>query len=149
MAAKTTHTPVPVAIRRPGGPWYLALPVAVAAVTVANLVLLGLGHLFGASMTHPDPSGAIVAVEAGGVAFMSAAPFAAGAGVAVLLSLAWKGFLRVGQITGTVLAAVSTVMPLFAETDTGTIVVLALMHVTLAPAVWFGLGAVRNRALDA
>ncbi|RKS07597.1 hypothetical protein DFP74_3275 [Nocardiopsis sp. Huas11] len=144
---KTTHTSVPVVVGRPGSPWYLALPVAVAAVTVANLVLLGLGHLFGASMTHPDPSGAIVAVEAGGVVFMSAVPFAVGAAVAVVLSLAWKGFLRLGQVVGTVLAAASTVMPFFAQTDGGTIVVLALMHVTLAPAVWFGLGAVRRRAL--
>lgn len=149
MAAKTTHTSVPVVTRRPGSPWYLALPIAVAAVVVANLILLGLGHLFGASMTHPDPEGRTVAVAVGGVAFMSAVPFAVGAGVAVLLSLAWKGFLRVGQITGTVLAAASTVMPLFAQTDAGTIVVLALMHVTLAPAVWFGLGAVRARALAA
>ncbi|MFE3458703.1 DUF6069 family protein [Nocardiopsis aegyptia] len=149
MVTKTTHTSVPVVAGRPGSPWYLALPVAVAAVTAANLVLLGVGHLLGASMAHPDPAGDIVAVEAGGVAFMSAVPFAVGAGAAVLLSLAWKGFVRVGQITGTVLAAASTVMPLFAQTDAGTIAVLALMHVTLAPAVWFGLGAVRRRALAA
>ncbi|GAB2485111.1 hypothetical protein [Nocardiopsis aegyptia] len=64
-----------------------------------------------------------------------------------LPSLAWRGFVRVGQVTGTVLAAASTVMPLFAQTDAGTIAVLALMHVTLAPTVWFGLGAVRRRAL--
>ncbi|MFI6577627.1 DUF6069 family protein [Nocardiopsis sp. NPDC050513] len=141
------RTPAAPAARRPGASWWAAGAVAVAAATAANLALLGLGHLIGASMQHPDPSGATVSVPAGGVAVMSAGPLAAGLLAAVLLSFLWKGFLRVGQIVGSVLAGASTLMPFFAETDTATQVVLGLMHVTLVPAVWFGLGAVRRRAL--
>ncbi|NYH53435.1 hypothetical protein HNR06_003024 [Nocardiopsis arvandica] len=147
MNTTTAATPTP-ATRRPGAPWWAAGAVSVAAATAANLVLLGLGHLVGASMEHPDGAGGIAAVEAGGVALMSAVPLAAGFTAAVLLSLLWKGFLRTGQIVGTVLAAASTVMPFFAGTDLATEAVLALMHVVLVPAVWLGLGAVRRRALS-
>ncbi|MFD6953125.1 hypothetical protein A6A08_00340 [Nocardiopsis sp. TSRI0078] len=140
--------PAPAATRRPGAPWWAAGAVSVAAATAANLLLLGLGHLVGASMEHPDGAGGIAAVEAGGVAFMSAVPLAAGFVAAVLLSLLWKGFLRTGQIVGTVLAVASAAMPFLAGTDLATEAVLALMHVVLVPVVWFGLGAVRLRALS-
>ncbi|RCV48086.1 DUF6069 family protein [Marinitenerispora sediminis] len=133
---------------RPGSPWWRAGAVGVAAAVAANLLLLGAGHLLGASMTHPDPSGATVGVTAGGVALASALPLALGFAAAVALSLLWKGFLRTAQIVGTALALLSAVSPLLLDTDTPTRVVLALMHVVLAPAVWLSIAAVRRRALS-
>ncbi|TDQ54244.1 DUF6069 family protein [Actinorugispora endophytica] len=133
--------------RRPGLPWWQAGLLGVAGAVAANLVLLGVGHLAGASMTHPDETGQTVGVTVGGVAFMSVLPLAVGFAAAVALSLLWKGFLRTAQITGAALALVSAAGPLLLEADTPTRVVLALMHVVMAPAVWLSLETVRRRVL--
>ncbi len=137
-------------VRRPGLPWWLAGAASILGTLAVNLLLWGIGPLVGAAMTHPDPySGEVVAVTVGDVAFASAVPLAVGFTAAVALSLLWRGVLRVAQVTGSVLALATVANPLFLlpDTDTATRVVLSLMHVTLVPAVWLGLEAVRRRAL--
>lgn len=146
----TTAVPAPdtaEGARRPGLPWWLAGGLGVAAATAANLAIFALGHLTSASYLHPD-GGEIVPVTVGDVVVSSAVPLAVGFLAAVALSLLWTGFLRVGQVVGTVLALLSVAGPLIIDTDTATRVLLALMHVVLAPAVWFSLGAVRRRVLS-
>ncbi|MFC4565641.1 DUF6069 family protein [Nocardiopsis mangrovi] len=148
--AGTTDPTAASSPRLPGLPWWQAGALGVGAAVAANLLIFGAGHLAGASMTHPDPAdpGAIVDVTAGGVAIASVVPLAIGFLAAVGLSLLWTGFLRTAQITGTVLALLSTASPaLLLDTDAPTRVALSLMHIALAPAVWFSLGAVRKRAL--
>ncbi|MFC3998223.1 DUF6069 family protein [Nocardiopsis sediminis] len=146
IAANTASPPA----RLPGLAWWQAGVIAVAASVAANLLIFGIGHLAGASMTHADPAdpGAIVAVTAGGVAISSTVPLAIGFLAAIGLSLLWTGFLRTAQITGTALALLSTASPaILLDADIPTRVALSLMHIVLAPAVWYSLGAVRTRVL--
>ncbi|MDA8372442.1 MAG: DUF6069 family protein [Nocardiopsaceae bacterium] len=147
-ASQAAENTAPQTTRRPGLAWWQAGVIGVVAATTANLLLLGVGHLMGASMTHPDESGETVGVTIGNVVFSSAVPLAVGFTAAVALSLLWTGFLRTAQITGTALALLSVAGPLFLETDTPTRAMLALMHVVLAPTVWLSLAAVRRRALS-
>lgn len=75
-------------------------------------------------------------------------PLGVGFAVAVALSLLWRGFLRIVQVTGTVLALATIAAPVALDTDTATRAVLALMHVVLPLVVWLSLAAARRRALS-
>lgn len=114
--------------------WWQAIGIGVVAATVVNLLILAIGRAAGASFEVID-AGAVHAVTAGGVITSSVVPLLAGAVLAVLLALWWPGFVRLAQVVGGGLALLTVAGPLMADTDTGTQVALAAMHVVAGVAV--------------
>lgn len=118
--------------------------MAVAAAALVNLAILFAGQMAGASFRYTD-AGELHEVTAGGVLGSTAIPLVAGFAAAVLLARFWIGFLRLAQVIGGGLALLTVAGPFLTDTDGGTRVALALMHVVVAAAVVWSLEAVRRR----
>ncbi|MEU2289215.1 DUF6069 family protein [Streptomyces sp. NPDC013178] len=110
-----------------------ALPVwqvvagSAAVAAVVNLIVLFIGDAAGASLVL-ELDGKRDEIGAGDVIFMSIAAPAIGITVAVLLAR-WKPvFLKVGQIAGGLVAALTAIGPLTQDTDGGTSATLVTMH---------------------
>ncbi|WP_093838137.1 DUF6069 family protein [Streptomyces aidingensis] len=123
--------------------WWQAIPAGALAAIAVNLLILLIGTAADASLRLPDGD-SVHTVTAGGVVVSSAVPLAAGTGLAVLLSLWRAAFLRIAQITGGALGAASLAGPLSADTDGGTSLALALMHLVATVSAVAALEAVRR-----
>jgi hypothetical protein len=102
--------------------------------TVANLILYAAGRLAGVEFVVPDGSGATMAIPAAGIVVASVVPMLVGALAAVLAIPRWAPARLTLQIIGAVLAVGSVVSPLATDTDNGTRILLALMHIVLGVA---------------
>jgi hypothetical protein len=139
-----TTVPVPSAATRPASSafWRPTLLAAVAAVVV-NVVIFLVGQAAGATFEIPDPNAADMTIGLTVVTIIgfTAVPLLVGAVAAVLLVPRWPG-ARLGlQILGAALTLISLVPPLALDTDTGTRVLLAVMHVVAGVAYVWGLAA--------
>ena len=123
---------------RPGLSWWQAIATAAVAVTVVNRLILLIGRAAGASFEYVD-GGAVHQVTVGGVITSSTVPLVIGTLLATLLGLWWPVFIRVAQVVGGGLALLTVAGPLMADTDTGTQLALAAMHVLVGVAVVLGL----------
>jgi hypothetical protein len=132
------------AVRRPGLNWWQAGGIAVLGAALVNLAILFIGQLAGASFRYTD-AGELHAVTAGGVLGSTVIPLVIGFAAAVLLAHFWTGFLRLAQVIGGGFALLTVAGPFLTETDGGTQVALALMHVVVAVAVVWSLETVRRR----
>ena len=138
-----THTAetTPAVRRRP---WQVIL-VGAVAVGLANVLVLALGTLAGASfVVHNDPA-VPHAVGLVDVLVTSVVPLALGTGFAVLLQRWWRHGLLAGQIVGAGLAVLSAAGPLTAVTDAATAVALTIMHLLVGVAVVATLAPLRAR----
>lgn len=130
--------------------WWQAIGAGAVAGTVVNLLVLGIARLADASLVIYAPGQPAHPITAGGVIIGSVVPMVGGTLLAVLLSLLWSGFLRVGQIIGGGLALVTVAGPVSGDTDGGTTVALSVMHVVVGVAAVLALEAVRrHRAASA
>ncbi|MFD4870196.1 DUF6069 family protein [Streptomyces sp. NPDC058412] len=126
--------PTAPSVRRSGLVWWKALATGAAGAAVVNLIVLAVAKLAGASLVVVD-GGEEHAITVGGVIGASVVPLLIGTGAALLLAL-WKPvFLRIAQFVGGGLALLSVAGPLPSGADGGTVVALALMHITLGVAV--------------
>ncbi|MFG2296193.1 DUF6069 family protein [Streptomyces sp. NPDC048603] len=122
--------------------WQTLLGAAVITAVV-NLIVLLIADAAGASLVL-KLNGKDDEVGAPDVLFASIVPLLVGVGVAVLLAR-WKPvFLRVAQIVAGALAVLSAIGPLTGDTDTGTGVTLAVMHLLVGAAAVATLEAVRR-----
>ncbi|MCC5034413.1 DUF6069 family protein [Streptomyces sp. WAC 00631] len=120
--------------RRSGLTWWKALVTGAACAVVANLIVLAVAELAGASLVVVD-GGKEHPIAVGDVIGASVVPLVVGTGAALLLSL-WKPvFLRIAQYTGGGLALLSVAGPLSSGADGGTVAALSLMHITLGVTV--------------
>jgi hypothetical protein len=125
--------------------WWWAGGLAVVASVVANLAILGIGTLADASFVVVD-NGDPADVDVAAVLFASIVPLAAGFVVAALLDRWRPGLVRPLGIVVAALAVVSVAGPFAADTDTGTAVALAVMHLVVGAAYLGGIEAARHRA---
>ena len=146
---RTTMPPAgPVTGRRWALNWWRAIGAGALAGTVVNLIVLAVANLADASLVLYAPGEPAHQITPSGVIFSSVAPMVGGTLLAVLLSLLWAGFLRVGQIVGGGLALATVAGPLTSDTDGGTKTALAVMHVVVGVVTVLALEAVRrHRAL--
>lgn len=141
-----TPTPAdPTVRRRPA--WWQATLLAAAAATVVNLVILALGTAADATFVVDD-SGKPHEVVAGDVVFSSAVPLLVAFAVVAIVARWWASVVRVAQVVGGGVALFSALGPLSADTDGGTALALALMHVVVGVALVAGLEAIRRRRSD-
>ena len=129
---------------RQGVPVWLAGLGGVVAAVVVNLLVLAVGSAVGGELMLVD-GGKEHHIVAGGVLFMSVVPYTVGFVLAVLLSYAWTGFLRVAQVVGGAAGFVSALGPLTADADLTTRLSLATMHAVLGVVVIVSLELVRRR----
>ena len=117
---------------------------ALAAAAAANLTLLLTGQAAGASFTVPDraQNGAVIDVGFAAVLLSTVVPLSAGLAATALLARRWPRARRVLQVLAVVVTLASLAMPLTTETDTGTRVLLAAMHLVVCGAY---LAAARAR----
>lgn len=130
--------------RRQGLSWWQASAVGAVAATVANLVILFIGRAAGASFALPDGAN-VHEVSTAGVIIATAPPLVLGIVLAALLAHWWPWVIRVAQVIGGGFALLTVAGPVLADTDGGTQLALALMHVVVAVAVVVSLEAVRRR----
>lgn len=120
--------------RRSGlrGPAIVAMGVALAV----NLALLVLGGAAGASFAVPDrrQAGELMEVGAWAVALSTLLPLAVGLAVAALLPRRWPRASRALEAAAVVITLVSLGMPLTLDTDAGTRLLLAAMHLVVGGA---------------
>lgn len=122
--------------------WQAVVGAAVIAAVV-NVIALLIGDAAGASLVlelngKPDEIGAADVVLA------SVLAPAVSVTAAVLLAR-WKpGFLRVAQILATAVVLVSLVGPLTLETDGGTAITIAVMHLFVGGTAIAALEAIRR-----
>jgi len=128
----TTTTAAPV---RTGLTWWQAIPLGAVLATAVNLVIYAVARAADAELVIREEGAADHEITAGGVVFSSTVPLLAGTALAVLLALAWRGFLRLAQVLGGGFGILSAAGPLLGAPDTGTKVGLALMHVVVGLAV--------------
>ncbi|WP_435106220.1 DUF6069 family protein [Nocardiopsis synnemataformans] len=134
-----TTTPEATATQRPGA--VLPIAIAILASAVVNVAIFFAFAAAGASYeasTMPAPVGV------GNVLLMTIAPMLIGMGVAALLARRWPRLLTVGQWVGSVLAIVTIAMTAAGGFAALGFISLALMHVVVAAAVFFGLGAIKR-----
>ena len=98
----------------------------------------------GASFVVVD-GGDLHEVAAYGVIVTTVLPLVVGTVLAALLARWWPGVIRLAQVIGGTLALLTVAGPVMADTDGGTRLALALMHVVLGVAVVLSLGALRPR----
>ncbi|GIJ45036.1 hypothetical protein Val02_19220 [Virgisporangium aliadipatigenens] len=120
---------------RSGLVWWQAIPLGAALAAALNLIVLGIATAAGAELVIRQEGSPDHEIVAGGVLFSSVVPLVIGTGLAVLLALAWRGFLRLAQVLGGGFGILSAFGPLLSAPDTGTKVGLALMHVVVGLAV--------------
>lgn len=130
--------------QRQGLSWWQASAAGAVAATVANLVILLIGRAAGASFVVVDGAN-LHEVATTGVIIATVPPLVVGTVLAALLAHWWPPIIRVAQVIGGALALLTVAGPLMADTDGGTRLALALMHVVLAVAVVLSLEAVRRR----
>lgn len=130
--------------QRQGLSWWQAIGGAAAAATVVNLLILLIGRVGGASFEVVDGAN-LHLVTAGGVITSSVGPLVAGTVLATLLGLWWPGFIRLAQVVGGGLALLTVAGPLMTDTDTGTRLALAAMHVVVGVAVVLSLEVIWRR----
>lgn len=128
--------------------WQAALGGAVAA-SVANVAIWLLARAAGAPMTLHEPGEPVYEVGLlDGVVLMSAAPILIGVALTAALALLWRGFIRVGQVVGALLA-LTTIFGIFlADGSTGTYTALTLMHIVSAVVVVAALEGLHRRTAD-
>lgn len=129
---------------RQGLNWWQASTVGAMAATVANLMILFIGQAAGASFVLPDGAN-VHEVGTAGVIIATAPPLVLGIVLAALLAHWWPWVIRVAQVIGGGFALLTVAGPVLADTDGGTQLALALMHVVVAVAVVLSLEAVRRR----
>lgn len=156
MSTTESHTPTAEArahgtpsrsghlAQRRGLSWWPAIGAAAVAATAVNLLILLIGRVGGASFELVDGA-ALHAVTVGGVLTSSVVPLVIGTVLATLLGLWWPGVFRLAQFVGAGLALLTVAGPLMADTDTGTRLALAAMHVVVGVAVVLSLEAIRRR----
>lgn len=115
---------------------------ALAVAAAANLGLLLAGRARGASFTVPDRTqeGAVVDVGLSAVLWSSVLPLAAGLAVTALVARRRPRARRALQVLAAVITLASLAFSLSTQTDTGTRVLLAAMHLVAGGAY---LAAVR------
>lgn len=118
-----------------------AIAGGVVVVAVANLLIFAIARLAGVSFEYTDDTGTHD-VTAVGVVIASVPPVVIGPGLAILISRWWRPILRVAQVIGGALAALTLIQPLTADTSTGSRLALAAMHVVLGIVVVLVLEAV-------
>ncbi|MBB4935020.1 hypothetical protein F4561_005914 [Lipingzhangella halophila] len=131
---------------RPGLSWWQAGGIAIVAATLANLAVLGIGHVLGGSFVFDEANG-VHEITAWTVVQFSVAPLAIGFGAAVLLALAWIGFLRLAQVVGGALALATIAGAFMSDGDLVTQLALSVMHIVAGAAVVWALEAVRRRQM--
>lgn len=148
MTISNTDTPeilAPTTRRtRPGLTWWQAAAAGAGIATAVNLVVLLVARAADASLVLREP-GADHAITVGGVIFSSAVPMVGGILLATALALLWPGFLRVAQFVGGGFGLLSAAGPVLSDTDAGTRVALATMHMVVAVVVVLALEAIRRR----
>lgn len=130
--------------QRHGLSWWQASAAGAVAATVVNLVILYLGRAAGASFVVVDGAN-LHEVATTGVIIATVPPLVVGTVLAALLAQWRLWVIRLAQVVGAGLALLTVAGPLMADTDGGTRLALALMHVVLAVAVVLSLAAVRRR----
>ena len=130
--------------QRQGLSWWQASAAGAVAAAVGNLVIFLIGLAAGASFVVMD-RGELHQVTAGGVIVATVPPLMVGTVLAALLARWWPGVLRLAQVIGGTLALLTAAGPMIADTDGGTRLALALMHVVLGVAVVLSLEALRRR----
>ena len=130
--------------QRQGLSWWQASAAGAVAATVGNLVIFLIGVAADASFVVMD-RGDLHEVTVGGVIVATVPPLVVGTVLAALLARWWPGVLRLAQVLGGTLALLTAAGPLMADTDGGTRLALALMHVVLGVAVVLSLEALRRR----
>lgn len=120
-----------------------AVACAAAVAAVLNVIVLLFGDAAGASLVlefNGKPDG----IGATDVIIVSVLAPAVGVTGAVLVSR-WKpGFLRVAQILAAATTLISLGGPLTLQTDGGTAITLAVMHVLVGGIAIAGLEAIRS-----
>lgn len=139
--ASTTSTRVP-ALNRPAA----VLGPTVAAV-VANLIIWAIAKAAGVNF-EATSNGEVGEVPASGIVVITAVPMLVGLTAAVLLAYRWPGILRIAEIVGSVLAILTIGLTIAADFDLSSTIALALMHVTLVPAIVIGLEGLRRRLAE-
>lgn len=109
---------------------------ATAAALAGNLVLLVAGQAAGASFTVPDRGepGALMQIGPGAVALSTLLSLLAGLGVTVLVIRRWPRAVVALKALAVLITLASLGMPLGADTDTGTRILLAVMHLVVGGA---------------
>ena len=123
-------------------PWR-AVAGGTAAALALNLLLYALARAAGASLSLAQPTGPHV-VGITDVAGTTVVPLLVGTGLAVLLSRWWRPVLRTAQVVGAAFALATIAGSPTSDTDTGTRLTLAAMHVVCAAAVVLVLQAARR-----
>ncbi|GAB7189666.1 hypothetical protein NUM3379_03720 [Kineococcus sp. NUM-3379] len=131
--------PRPTARTRP----WRAIAAGTAAALLLNVLLYALARAAGASLSLAQPTGAHV-VGVADVAGSTVVPLLAGTALAVLLARWWRPVLRIAQVVGAGFALLTTAGSATSDTDTGTRLALAAMHVVCAAAVVLVLQAARR-----
>lgn len=109
---------------------------ATAVALVGNLALLAGGRAAGASFAVPNRSepGALLQIGPGAVALSTLLPLLVGIGAAALLTLRWPRTTLAMKALAVVITLASLGMPLSVDTDTGTRILLATMHLVVGGA---------------
>lgn len=115
-----------------------AIALAVLGAAVVNVGLFLAFDAAGATYENtrmPQPVGLPA------VLFLTVVPMLIGLTAVALLSRRWPGLVTVGRIAGPALALLTIAVPAASGFDTLSFIALALMHVTVAVAVFLGLDA--------
>lgn len=128
----------------PGLSWWQAGAIGAVAAALGNLMILFAGRAAGASFEYVE-SGTTYDVTVGGVLLASVPSLVLGTIVAAVLSRWWLGIFRLAQVIAGALALLTVAGPLMTDTDGGTRLSLALMHVVLGVACVLTLETVRRR----
>ena len=110
--------------------------VATAVALAVNLALLALGRAAGTSFAVPDrrQAGELMQVGAWAVTLSTLLPLAVGLAAAALLTRRWPRASRALQTGAVLITLGSLVMPLGVNTDAGTRLLLAAMHLVVGAA---------------
>lgn len=127
-----------------GSTWLRAGALAAGVSVVGNLAVLGVAEVGDASLVVTD-AGTAHDIAAGGVVVASLVPVVVGVALVALIALRWLGVVRLAQIVGGAFALLSVAGPLAADTDGGTSIALAAMHVVTGAAFVAGLELARRR----
>ncbi|WP_370463002.1 DUF6069 family protein [Nocardiopsis sp. FR26] len=135
------HTTAPevTATQRPRSVRPIA--IAILAATAVNLAIF---FAFAAAGASYDNSTMPAPVGVANVLLMTIAPMLVGMGVTALLARRWPRLLTVGRWAGAVLAIATIAMTAAGGFAALGFAALALMHVVVAAAVFFGLGAIKR-----
>lgn len=113
------------------------------AVSV-NVVLFAIGA--GAGLDYAVKAGdSVWGVMGVGVVMVSTILLVPGMIIAALLSLRWNRAIRVAQVAGSAASLLSIGLTFAVGFDTGSAIVLALMHVVAVPILVLGLELIKRR----